>query len=134
MGTLPVQNLSFGVADPDWIPIPVGSVDLDLGRPNLHTNRKKNYRYYTLIRQCCGSGIRMDPHQIERKDPYPDPHQSDKLDPDPDPDPLQFADDKPKCMEFEPIWHYFKVLSLCLEARIRIQFRTKAKGNGSASK
>ncbi len=57
--------------------------------------------------------VRMDPHQIERKDPdpdlnriiviswiwNPDPHDSDKL----DPDPHQFADDKPKCMEYEPI-------------------------------
>ena len=44
----------------------------------------------------------MDPHQIERKDLDPDPHprQSDKLDP--DPDSHQFADDKPKCMEYEP--------------------------------
>ncbi len=55
----------------------------------------------------------LDPHQIERKDPdpdlnrkkviswiwNPDPHDSDKL----DPDPHQFADDKPKCMEYEPI-------------------------------
>ncbi len=41
----------------------------------------------------------MDPdsHQIERLDP--DPHQSDKL----DPDPHQFANDKAKCMEYEPI-------------------------------
>ncbi len=38
-----------------------------------------------------------DPHKIERKDP--DPHQSDKL----YPDPHQFADDKPQCMEHEPI-------------------------------
>jgi hypothetical protein len=37
----------------------------------------------------------MDP------DPHLDPHQSDKLGP--DPDPHQFADDKPKCMEYEPI-------------------------------
>jgi hypothetical protein len=29
----------------------------------------------------------------------PDPHQSDKL----DPNPQQFADDKIKCMEYEPI-------------------------------
>jgi hypothetical protein len=51
----------------------------------------------------------MDPHQIKRK--YPDPHQNHKLDPDSephqsdklDPDPHQFADDKPKCMEDEPI-------------------------------
>ncbi len=34
----------------------------------------------------------------------PDPHQSDKLVAEPDPDPLQFSDDKPKCMEYEPIW------------------------------
>jgi hypothetical protein len=39
----------------------------------------------------------MDPHQIERQDP--DPFQSDKL----DPDPHQLADDKPKCVEDEPI-------------------------------
>jgi hypothetical protein len=70
----------------------------------------------------------MDPHQIERKDPYPDPHQSDKLDP--DPDPLQFAYDDPKCMEYEPIWHFFKVLSLHLEARILIRIRSKVKGTG----
>ncbi len=53
----------------------------------------------------------MDPHQIKREEP--DPHQHHKLDPDPDshqcdkldpvPDPHQFADDKPKCMEDEPI-------------------------------
>ncbi len=54
-------------------------------------------------------GIRMDPHQMERYNR--DPRQSDKLDPDPDPhqsdqmdpDRHQFADDKPKCMEYEPI-------------------------------
>ncbi len=41
----------------------------------------------------------------------PDPHQSDKPDPDPrqshrldsDPHPHQFADDKPKCTEYETI-------------------------------
>jgi hypothetical protein len=51
----------------------------------------------------------MDPYQIERYDP--DPHLSDKLDPDPhlsdkldpDPNPHQFADDKSKYIEFEPI-------------------------------
>jgi hypothetical protein len=55
--------------------------------------------------------IRMDPYQIEMKepdphqsyelDPYPDPHQSDKL----DQDPHLFANDKPKsrCMKYEPI-------------------------------
>jgi hypothetical protein len=34
-------------------------------------------------------------------DPNLDPHQSDNLDS--DPDPHQFIDDKPKCMEHEPI-------------------------------
>jgi hypothetical protein len=34
------------------------------------------------------------------------------LDPEPDPDPHHFADDKPKCMEYE---HFFKGLSLNLE-------------------
>jgi hypothetical protein len=51
----------------------------------------------------------------------------DNLDPDPD----QFADDKPKCMEYET------ALSLYLEARIRIRGRIKVKGrigSGSASK
>jgi hypothetical protein len=68
----------------------------------------------------------MDPHQIKREDP--DPHQNHKLDPDPDPhlsdkldpdpDPHQFADDKPKCMEYEPISSLFKVLSFHLEATV----------------
>jgi hypothetical protein len=44
--------------------------------------------------------IRMDPHQIERYDPDRDPHQSDKVDL--EPHPHQFADDKPKCMDYEP--------------------------------
>ncbi len=43
------------------------------------------------------------PHQTERQDPDPDPHQSDKLDPDTDPHPHKFADEKPKCIEYEPI-------------------------------
>ncbi len=29
----------------------------------------------------------------------PDPHQSDEL----DPDPHQFTDDKPKCIDYEPV-------------------------------
>jgi hypothetical protein len=40
-----------------------------------------------------------DPHQIDRLDP--DPNLIDRLDP--DKDPHQFADDKPKCLEYEPI-------------------------------
>jgi hypothetical protein len=58
----------------------------------------------------------MDPHNFVNLDPHPyqinsgsasnknqdtDPHQIDKLDP--DPDPHQFADDKAKCVEYEPI-------------------------------
>jgi hypothetical protein len=35
-------------------------------------------------------------------------HKSDKLDPEPDPDPHQFADDKPKCMEYEHISALFQ--------------------------
>jgi hypothetical protein len=61
------------------------------------------------IRSC------MDPHNFGTLDPDPrphqksgsasiknqdpDPHQNDKL----DPDPYQFAHEKPKCMEYEPI-------------------------------
>jgi hypothetical protein len=57
----------------------------------------------------------VDPHHFGNLDPYPDPasaskkntdpdlHQSDKLDPEPDPDPHQFANEKLKCMEYEPI-------------------------------
>jgi hypothetical protein len=39
-----------------------------------------------------------DPHQSNQLDP--DPHRSDKLNPDPYPNQHQFADDKPKCMEY----------------------------------
>jgi hypothetical protein len=63
---------------------------------------------------------------------HPDPHQI-KIririkiynpDPEPDPDPHQFADDKPKCMEYEqPIEHFFKGLSLYLESRIWIRIQ-----------
>jgi hypothetical protein len=77
-----------------------------------------------------------DPHKIERK--FPHPHQSDKVDPHPhqsdelypDSDPHQFADDKLKCMEYEPrvFEHFLKVLSLYLEARIRIWIRIRLKG------
>jgi hypothetical protein len=45
------------------------------------------------------------------KNQEPNPHQNYKLDPEPDPDPHQFADDKPKCMEYEPILALFKGLS-----------------------
>ncbi len=71
---------------------------------------------------------------------YPDPHQTDKLDP--DPDPHQFADAKPKCMQYEPILAIFQVfLSLCLQARIWIRIeksdpdphQIKKSESGSAS-
>jgi hypothetical protein len=59
----------------------------------------------------------------------PDPHQSDKLDPNPDPDPHQCEDHKPKysiwnMRQFE---HLFKVLSLYLEARIRIRIKVTSR-------
>jgi hypothetical protein len=42
----------------------------------------------------------MDPNENDKLDP--DPHQCNKLET--DPDPHQFADDKPKCMEYEPLF------------------------------
>jgi hypothetical protein len=50
----------------------------------------------------------------------PDPHQSDKLDLKPDPDPHQFADDKPNVRHMGLFEHFFKGLSLYLEANIWI--------------
>ncbi len=38
---------------------------------------------------------------------------------------LEFADEKPQCMENEPFEHFIKGLSLYLEARIRIRIRIK---------
>jgi hypothetical protein len=58
------------------------------------------------------SGFRSASNKIQD----PDPHPGDKLDP--EPDPHQFADDKPKCMEYEPIRVLFMGLSLYLEAII----------------
>jgi hypothetical protein len=46
----------------------------------------------------------MDPHLRDKLDPDQDPHQSDRL----DPDLHQFADDKPKYMENEPIYAFFQ--------------------------
>ncbi len=42
----------------------------------------------------------------------PDPHQSDKLDP--EPDPHHFADDKSKCIEYEPILALFQGFELLI--------------------
>jgi hypothetical protein len=55
---------------------------------------------------------RIDPHHFGNLDSHPDPHPHQikiriririhiKVDPEPDPHPHQFADDKPKCMEYE---------------------------------
>ncbi len=44
-----------------------------------------------------------------------------------DPDPHQFADDKPQCWNISLFEHVSKVLSLYLEARIRIWIRIKVK-------
>jgi hypothetical protein len=98
-----------------------------------HFNGSRKYHlYFTLHlsgKQCCGSGsawiltilvfwIRI---HIKKN---PDPYRSDKLNP--EPEPHQFADDKPNCMEYEPILALFtKGLSFYLEARIRIRIHTK---------
>jgi hypothetical protein len=53
--------------------------------------------------------IHKDPHHFANLDPHPDQIniwiriKIYKLDPGPDPDPAQFADVKPKCMDYEPI-------------------------------
>ena len=80
------------------------------------------------------------PHEIKsesgsestsNKNQDPDLHQSDKLDLEPDLDLHQFADDKPKCIEYE---HFIKGLRLHLEARIWIQIRSTVQSQiGSAS-
>ncbi len=69
-----------------------------------------------------------DPHHFGNLDPHP--HQIKiriririkiyKLDPEPDPDPHQFADVKPKCMEYEPILALFQWFEPFFEARIWI--------------
>ncbi len=43
-------------------------------------------------------------------------------------DPDQFAGDKPKCMEYEPISALIQGFEPFLEARILIQIRLKVKG------
>jgi hypothetical protein len=70
--------------------------------------------------QCCGFVFAY----IERNDPVPhlDPNQNDKLDP--DQDPYQFADEKPNVRNMSLFEYFFKVLSFCLEARIRIRIRS----------
>jgi hypothetical protein len=54
---------------------------------------------WTCIRIKYKSGFRS----ALNKNQDPDPHQNDKLDPESDPDPHQFADDKSKYLEYEPI-------------------------------
>jgi hypothetical protein len=60
--------------------------------------------------------IRMDPHHLGNLDPDPHPHQL-KIririkykNQDPHPHPHQFADDKPKCLGYEPIFQEFEPL------------------------
>jgi hypothetical protein len=53
-----------------------------------------------------GSGSASASNKNQDPDPHPDPHHSDKLDP--NPDPHQFADDKLKYIEYEPIWALFQ--------------------------
>jgi hypothetical protein len=72
--------------------------------------------------------IRMDPHHFGNLDPHPDPNphqikiririrtQSDKLDP--EPDAHQFADDKQNVWNMSLFLHFFKGLSLYLEATV----------------
>ncbi len=48
-----------------------------------------------------------------------------------DSDPHQFAEDNPKCTEYEPIWALFLEFWVCiwiLEARVWIRIRIKVKG------
>jgi hypothetical protein len=74
-----------------------------------------------------------DPHHFGYLDPHPDPHQIKiririkifKLDPEPDPDPHQFADVKPKCMEYAPILAVFQGFEPSLKL---------GSGSGSASR
>jgi hypothetical protein len=79
--------------------------------------------------------IRKDPHNFDNLDPHPDPHQIKirfhikiyKLDPEPDLDPHQFADVKPKCMEYEPILAFFQGFEPFFEAKIWIRIRIRVK-------
>jgi hypothetical protein len=71
---------------------------------NVFSMVKLGIRKYFL--QCCGSASGSASNK--NPDPYPVPHRSDKLDAEPNPDPHQFADDKPKCMEYRPILTLFQ--------------------------
>ncbi len=90
--------------------------------------------------------ILKDPHHFGNLDPHPNPHlhpdhphqrkfriwihiKIHELDPEPDPDLYQFADDKPKGMEYEPILALFQGFEPFSEARIwiRIQIRIMVK-------
>jgi hypothetical protein len=58
----------------------------------------------------------VDPHHYDNLDPHPESASNKNPDPHPDlqyrdkldPDPHQFADDKPKWMEYEPILALFQ--------------------------
>ncbi len=83
--------------------------------------------------------IRKDSHHFGNLDPYPEPHPHKikirikiyKLDPEPDPDPHQFADVKPKCLEYDPILALFQGFQAFFKARIWIRIRIPHQGDKS---
>jgi hypothetical protein len=97
-----------------------------------------------MIKKCSNitSVVDPDPPNFDNLDLHADPHTHQikiririhiririkiyKLDPEPDPDPHQFADVKPKCMEYESILALFKGLHLFLKLE-------SESGSGSAS-
>jgi hypothetical protein len=58
--------------------------------------------------QCYESGSASRSAFASNKNQDPDPHRSDMLDPESDPHPHQFADDKPKRLEYELILALFQ--------------------------
>ncbi len=56
------------------------------------------------IRIILGPGSGSASNKNQDPDSRPDSHQSNKM----DPDPHKFSDDKPKCVEYEPIWALFQ--------------------------
>jgi hypothetical protein len=80
---------------------------------------------------------RVVEHHFGNLDPHPDKlkHQIKiririkiyNLDQEPVPDPHQFADVKPKCMEYEPILALFQRFEPFIEARIWIRIRVRSR-------
>ncbi len=77
-----------------------------------HSRKELVLSYYTTLRK---------PEQC--LNPDPDSHQSDKL----DPDPHQFADSRPTGRNVSLFEHFFKILGLYLEAKIRIRIKVKGR-------